>query len=78
MEYMRDEDINKVESLTETSEDKTTIDPGAETESRLGDPAVELETPEAWPDQQGRSTRETSDKRLGWLQFIGKYKETYI
>ena len=72
MEFLRDEDINKVDSLTETSEDKAIIDSGAETESRLGDPAVELETPEAWPDNQGRDTRETSGKRLRWLLVIGE------
>ena len=72
MEFLRDEDINKVESLTETSNDKTIIDSGAETESRLGDPAVELETPEAWPDNQGRDNKETSGKRLRWLHIIGE------
>ena len=71
MEFLRDEDINKVDSLTQTSEDKTIIDSGAETESRLGDPAVELETPEAWPDHQGRNNRETSGKQLRWLYIIG-------
>ena len=50
MEFLRDEDIKKVNSLTQTSEDKTIIESGSETESRLGDPAVELETPEAWPE----------------------------
>ena len=71
MEFLRDEDINKVESLTETSE-KTTIDCGADTESRLGDPAVELQTPEAWPDNQGRDDRETSGKRVRWLHVVGE------
>ena len=75
MEYLRDEDINKVESLTETSEDKGIIDSGAETESRLGDPAVELETPEAWPDHQDGNNEETSGKRLRWLQIIGENRE---
>merc|ERR1719266_2417884 len=55
MEFLRDEDIEKVESVAETSNDTTIIDSGAETESRLGDPAVELETSEAWPDHQGRN-----------------------
>ena len=72
MEFLRDEDINKVDSLTDTSEDKPTIDSGAETESRHGDPAVELETPEAWPDHQGRDNKETSGKRLRWLLVIGE------
>ena len=72
MEFLRDEDINKIESLTETTEDKCIIDSGAETESRLGDPSVDLETPEAWPDHQGRDNRETSGKRLRWLHIIGK------
>ena len=74
MEFLRDEDINKVDSLTETSEDKTIVDSGAETESRLGDPAVELETPEAWPDHQGRNNRETSGKRLRWFHVIGEIR----
>ena len=72
MEFLGDEDIGKGDSLAETSEDKTIIDSGAELESRLGDPAVELETPEAWPDNQGRDNRETSGKRLKWLHVIGE------
>ena len=66
MEFLRDEDIEKVESVTETSNDTTIIDSGTETESRLGDPAVELETSEAWPDHQGRNNR------IRWLRIIGK------
>ena len=72
MEFLRDEDVNKVDSPTETSDDKAIIYSGAETESRLGDPAVELETPEAWPEQQDRNNRETSGKRLRWLHIIGE------
>ena len=76
MEFLRDEDINKVESLaetlTETPNDKTFVDSGVEAESRLGDPAFELETPEAWPERQGRNNRETSGKRLRWFQIIGE------
>ena len=76
MEFLRDEDMSKVESLTETSEDKTIIDSEAETESRLGDPSVELETPDALPDHQGRDNiRETSGKRLRWLHIIGENRE---
>ena len=75
MEFLRDEDINKVESLTQISEDKTIIDSGAETESRLGDPAVEIETPEAWPDNQGRGNGETSGKRLRWLYVVGENRD---
>ena len=87
MEFLRDEDINKIESLIESSEGKAIIDSGAETESRLGDPAVELETPEAWPDNQGRDNKETSGKRLRWLHIIGEnieyfsryyYQEIYL
>ena len=72
MEFLRDED--KVDSLTETSNDadKPIFESGSETESRPGDPAVELETPEAWPDNQGRDKRETNGKRLRWLHIIGK------
>ena len=69
MEFLRDEDVNKAVSVTETSEDS-----GSETESRLGDPAVDLETPEAWPDHQGRDNKETSGKRLRWLHIIGENK----
>ena len=72
MEFLRDEDANTVES--ETSDDKTIIDSGAETESRLGDPAVELETPEAYPDDQGRNIIETSGKWLRRLHVIGENK----
>ena len=68
MEFLRDEDIEKVESVTETSNDTTIIDSGTETESRLGDPAVELETSEAWPDHQGRNNR------IRWLRIIGKIR----
>ena len=71
MEFLRDEDINKVDSLTDTSEDKTIIDSGAEMESSLGDPAVELETSEAWPDQQGRNKKESNDRWLKWIQVTG-------
>ena len=72
MEFLRDEDIDKVESLTETANDKGIMDSGAETESRLGDPAVELETPEAWPDHQDRNNKETRGKRVRWLHIIGE------
>ena len=70
MEFLRDEDIGKFESVTETSEDKPIIDSGAQTES--GDPSVELETPEAWPDHQDKNNKETNGKRLRWLHVIGK------
>ena len=73
MEFLRDEDVNKVDSMTQTSDDKAIIDSGAEMESRLGDPAVDLETPEAWPDHQGRDNKEKSGKRLRWLHIIGEY-----
>ena len=69
MEFLRDEDINKVDSLTQTSEDS-----GAETESRLGDPAVDLETPEAWLEHQGRDKKGKSGKRLRWLHVVGEYR----
>ena len=72
MEFLRDEDVKKVESVTETLNDKDINDSGADTESRLGDPSVELETPEAWPDNQGRDNKETSGKRLRWLHIIGE------
>ena len=76
MEFLRDEEIDKVKSVTEASSDKTILDSGAETESRLGDSAVELEAPEAWPDNQGRDNiRETSGKRLRWLHIIGENRE---
>ena len=79
MEYLRDENINKVDSVTETSEEKTTMVSEAEAESRL---AVELETPEAWTDNkdrsslkadnQDRSDKKTNGKRLIWLHVIGE------
>ena len=74
MEFLRDEDINKVESLTQTSEDKTIIDSGAETESRLGDPVVEVETPEAWPDNLDGINKGRNGKRVRWLHIIGENK----
>ena len=77
MEFLRDEDIDKVKSVTEASSDKTIIDSGAETESRLEDPAVELETPEAWPDHQDGNNEETSGKRLRWLQIIGENRKYF-
>ena len=72
MEFLRDEDINKVESLTENSDDKSVIS-GAETESRhgiwtYGDPVVEFETSEAWPKRRDRN------KWLMWFRVIGKKK----
>ncbi len=68
MEFLRDEDINKVGSVAGTSIDKGFIvDSEGETESRLGDPSVELETTEAWLDY-----KETSGKRLRWLLLIGE------
>ena len=76
MEFLRDEDINKVESVTETSEDKPIIDSGAQTES--GDPSVELETPEAWPDHQDKNIKETNGKRLRWLHVIGENTENFF
>ena len=75
MEFLRDEDFNKIEALT--SKDKAIFYSGAdsETRSRLEDPAVELETPEAWPDHQDGNNEETSGKRLRWLQIIGENRE---
>ena len=89
MEFLRDDDIDQVEPVTETSNNKVIIDSGAEMESRLGDPAVELETPEAWPDQQDRSRKdqlriimrnrkEANGKRLIWLQVIGEFKAYFF
>ena len=84
MEFLRDEDMTKVESVTDGQ-----TDPEDETESRLGDPAVELETPEAWPDHQDRSRKdqlriimrnrkEANGKRLIWLQVIGEFKAYFF
>ena len=84
MEFLRDEDMTKVESVTDAK-----TDPEDETESRHGDPAVELETPEAWPDHQDRSRKdqlriimrnrkEASGKRLRWLQVIGKFRAYFF
>ena len=84
MEFLRDEDMTKVESVTDAK-----TDPEDETESRLGDPAVELETPEAWPDHQDRNRKdqlriimrnrkEANGKRLIWLQVIGEFKAYFF
>ena len=79
MEFLRDGNINMVESVTETSEDKGIMDSGADPESRLGGPAaVELETPEAWPDHQSRINRETSAKWVIWLHIIGENREYFF
>ena len=86
MEFLRDENINKVDSVTE---EKPIIVSEAEAVSRLGDPAVELETPEAWPDHQDRSRKdqlriimrnrkEASGKRLRWLQVIGEFRAYFF
>ena len=77
MEFLKDEDIDKVEFVTETSNDKTTIDAEAETESGHGDPEAEM-TSEAWPDQQTRNNREASGKQLRWLHVIGEYREYFF
>ena len=71
MEFLKVEDSDDVASLTETSEDKTIIDTGAETESRLGDPAVELEAPETWSNQRKRNNSGKNIKRLRLLHVIG-------
>ena len=72
MEFLRDEDISKVESLTDTSNVENIFYSGAEAESRLEDPAIELETPDAWPDNLGRNN--TSGKWLTWFRVIGEHK----
>ena len=71
MEFLRDEDMNKVDPVTETSNNK---DSGAERELKLGDPAAKLETPETCPDDQGRNIIETSDNWLRRLYVIGENK----
>ena len=68
MEFLRDEDINKVESLTNKLDDNSVTISGTETESRLGDPVVEFETSEAWPKRRDRN------KWLMWFRVIGKKK----
>ena len=73
MEALRDEHLNK--AVSETSEDKTIIDCGTETELRLKYPAIELETPEAWPEKQSRKKKGTSGKLLLWFQVIGEHRE---
>ena len=74
MEFLRDDDMNKVDPVTETSNKK---DFGVETESKLGDPAVELETPEAWPDHQDKNNKATCGKRLRWLHVIGENRKCF-
>ena len=70
MEFLRDEDIDEVESLTT---DNKTIILGLQ----VGDPAVELETPEVWPDHHGGNNKETSGKRLRWLHVIGENRKSF-
>ena len=70
MEFLRDNDITNIETVT--LNDKTIIDSGAETKSRHGDPSVDLETPDVWPDHQDRNNRETIGKWLRWLHIIGE------
>ena len=77
MEFLRDEDFSKIEALT--SKDKAIFYSGAdsETRSRLEDPAVELETAEAWPDHQDGNNEETSSKRLRWLRITGENRKYF-
>ena len=72
MEFMREEDIGRVES-PEMPKDIAIINSGDKKGSTPGDSAVELEKPEAWPDHQSRAKKETSGKWLYWLKVIGKH-----
>ena len=74
MESLRDEEVD---SLTGSSDVKAIIDSGAESGSRLGDPVVELETPDAWPAHQSRNKKETSDKRVRLFRVIGEQRQYF-
>ena len=74
MESLRDEEVD---SLTGSSDVKAIIDSGAESGSRLGDPVVELETPDAWPEHQSRNKKETSDKRVRLFRVIGEQRQYF-
>ena len=70
MEFLRDENINRAESVTETPKDESNyVDSGADTESIHG---VELED---WPDHQARNNKKKSGQQLGWLHVIGEDRE---
>ena len=68
MEFLRDGSIDEDESPSETPGDVV-----SNTGEENADSAVELETPEAWPDQQGRKKKESNDRWLKWIQVIGEY-----
>ena len=74
MESLRDEEVD---SLTGSSDVKAIIDSRAESGSILGDPAVELETPDAWPAHQSRNKKETSDKRVRLFRVIGEQRQYF-
>ena len=77
MEFLRNEDISKIEAVT--SNDKTIIiNSKDDTESRLGELSVDLETPKAWSVPQRTNYRETSDNGLRWLHIIGEYLIQYF
>ena len=66
MEFLRDESTGDAESPPETPNDVV-----SNSGEEQADSAVELETAEAWPDQQNRNKKESSDKWLKWIQVIG-------
>ena len=72
MEFLREEDIDRVESA-ETSKDIAIIDIRGKKGSNPEDSAVELEKPKAWPDHKSGARKETSGKWLYWLKVIGKH-----
>ena len=66
MEFLRDGSIDEDESPSEMPKDVV-----SNSGEEQADSAVEFETPEAWPDQQGRNKKEFNDRWLKWIQVTG-------
>ena len=75
MEFLREEAIDRVESL-ETSKEIVVIASESKKGSNPGDSADEVETPEAWPDHKGGAKKETCGKWLNRLKVTGKQRNT--
>ena len=72
MEYLRDGSIDEAAPQKETSKAIAIIESAEEKES-----AVELQAPEAWPDQKDEAEEGTSEKWLNWLKVIGNHGKYY-
>ena len=74
MEYLRDEqNLKGAEGAPkETSKEARAVSE-IEEQIRSCDPAVKLDTPEAWSDHHEKGNdNETCDPIIGWLKFTGK------